>query len=372
MKKQNAGYRQLKYSNYIKEINRPVREVFDQLYKTNEFKDYSNLSQQLGRLGTTPAFKNISAVSQQLGRLSTTPAFENISAVSQQLGGLTNSPALRNINKMTQKIRDSLFSASAVSTMQNIININHSVKTLSMSIATTPAYRSMILDLQECIGKNSVLNDNMSAIINKNQKFLDEIQDSELLLEELIEHPDEEIKSKDIDEILDGNTLYELYTELKNTIDSNAVILKNEAIKNKETRKNINELEKDNKKLITKKQVIFHLIILLISPIFLPFQEAYNEWISQPGTHLIKYIKKEIKSEYVEKEAYVNIRIVKRDNLKVKRSSRVDSETLYTLNFGNLVELIDKKRNWARIRITNYDSEVIEGWVFTRYLEKIN
>ena len=63
--------------------------------------------------------------------------------------------------------------------------------------------------------------------------------------------------------------------------------------------------------------------------------------------------------------------------LNIKKSFVLDGDNKETvlndinLNIGEIVEITTKKKNWSRIKIIK-GNEIIEGWVYTRYLQKIN
>ena len=65
-------------------------------------------------------------------------------------------------------------------------------------------------------------------------------------------------------------------------------------------------------------------------------------------------------------------RIVTANVLNVRKSSSTKSKVIAFTFFGEVVEIVNKKRNWCLIK--RYDSEsetYIQGWVFTRYLGRI-
>ena len=65
-------------------------------------------------------------------------------------------------------------------------------------------------------------------------------------------------------------------------------------------------------------------------------------------------------------------RIVTADVLNVRKSNSIKSKIIAYTFFGEVVEIVNKKRNWCLIK--RYDSEsetYIQGWVFTRYLGRI-
>ena len=67
-----------------------------------------------------------------------------------------------------------------------------------------------------------------------------------------------------------------------------------------------------------------------------------------------------------------NYRIVTADVLNVRQSNSTKSRVIAYTFFGEIVEVVNKKRNWCLIRRYDTTSETyIQGWVFTRYLGRI-
>src|SRR5699024_6503959 len=131
------------------------------------------------------------------------------------------------------------------------------------------------------------------------------------------------------------------------------------------------KIEKEAEKKRAKKIKIMNFIfILFLQPFLQPFLITYNAWAQATTTKIIKTIKNDIKSSY-EQDIYSKVRIVKKDELKIKQSNRRDSSTIGELNFGDVVEMVYKKKNWTKIRKIENDA-IMEGWVYTRYLQKIN
>lgn len=85
----------------------------------------------------------------------------------------------------------------------------------------------------------------------------------------------------------------------------------------------------------------------------------------------LKWLNNEIKED-VSKEDLKNLRIITKNNLIAREENRVASGISAKLNSGDVVQIIDKKKNWTYVLLSNYeDDEIKEGWVFTRYLKKI-
>lgn len=223
----------------------------------------------------------------------------------------------------------------------------------------SPAVEASLISVQQAallLGKLSI-NISVTDTINGNENISEfaNILYKSSLLPDILEIPNEEISRQEIHDVLQEENLLSQYKSLERKIDNlSEKIDKNETLQDK----------------ITKKDVILMLIQILLLPFFHPFLGIYSNWAQQPATQIIKTIKNEIKSTN-EKEIYREIRIVKENGLQVKRSNRRDSQTIGDLNIGEIVEITTKKKNWSRIKIIK-GNEIIEGWVYTRYLQKIN
>ncbi len=72
----------------------------------------------------------------------------------------------------------------------------------------------------------------------------------------------------------------------------------------------------------------------------------------------------DVKDEIIKTYGYVST-----DKLVMRRSNRVKSRAVHTLEFGQIIKIIHKDRNWTLVEYKN-DENVIRGWVFTRYISK--
>lgn len=139
-----------------------------------------------------------------------------------------------------------------------------------------------------------------------------------------------------------------------------------------------------------KYPVVFYLIIWLVLS---PIQSAITDEvlnlikgttvpiIQQVKTADYKYVEKNIKidvnnilnvnieSNDVKDDLLKVFRYVSTDKLIMRQSNRVKSRVIYTLEFGQVVKVIHKDRNWSLVEYEN-DEDVIRGWVFTRYISK--
>lgn len=315
----------------------------------------------------SPVFENLAKVTQQLAESmyqnSTLPIIENITKINHQLVEsiykFSTLPALKNLDTINEQLANSVYRISTLPIIENMNKINQQLAETMYQISTLPALQSSIESAQQAALEISELpiSSSLEEIINSSKhitNLADILYKSELLTGNL-ESSDEEISSQEIHGILKEGNLFSQYKSLERKIDNlSKKVDRKEALQDK----------------ITKKDIILILLPLLLLPFFQPFLEVYNNWAQQPATQIIKTIKNEIKLTN-EKEVYKNIRIVKKSGLQVKQSNKRNSKTLNSLELGELVEIIFKKKNWTKIRVIESE-KIIEGWVYTRYLQKIN
>lgn len=69
-----------------------------------------------------------------------------------------------------------------------------------------------------------------------------------------------------------------------------------------------------------------------------------------------------------------HMRFVTGDRINIRMSFNQKSEIIDQLNRGDIVTFIrkDSSLNWSLIRYKNDDNEVIEGWINSRYLKRLN
>ena len=63
-------------------------------------------------------------------------------------------------------------------------------------------------------------------------------------------------------------------------------------------------------------------------------------------------------------------RFVSTDILHLREQPNIGSASLDELQFGQVITVISKKRNWLKVTYSYDDGEVMQGWVFTRYTER--
>lgn len=200
-------------------------------------------------------------------------------------------------------------------------------------------------------------------------------------IEEAIQNNLKIFRGIDWSEIINSEDLEDL--DIENVLDG-AVIDINEGISFQQ------QVAEFINKLKSKSPVVFLIFyMLVVSPIQSAIDDAVLSVIRGTTETIIqqvqktdyKVIEKRIKIE-VHNTLNINIEsqdaiddlikiygYVSNDKLIMRQSNKVKSRALYTLEFGQVVKIIHKDRNWT---LVEYESgeDVIRGWVFTRYISK--
>src|SRR5690625_2884153 len=154
-----------------------------------------------------------------------------------------------------------------------------------------------------------------------------------------------------------------------------------EAIASNELSENkvFNKVSKSIKSVIL---FTYHFIIFLaaftqvaqyVENTVIPIVQSYHEQeeFFQSEKAAIKWINDELKKN-VSSQITKNFRIVAKNDLVVRKSKTKDSRINGKLNIGNVVQIVEKRKNWSYVIYSNHeDGQVVEGWVFTRYLRQI-
>ena len=82
------------------------------------------------------------------------------------------------------------------------------------------------------------------------------------------------------------------------------------------------------------------------------------------NTLIINVESKDVRDEFMKIYGYVST-----DKLIMRQTNKVKSRVLHTLEFGQVVRIIHKDRNWTLVEYEG-DEDTIQGWVFTRYISK--
>lgn len=134
---------------------------------------------------------------------------------------------------------------------------------------------------------------------------------------------------------------------------------------------NPKEAIKDNVVSAILAEIILRLIYGFIAFV-LSFTNPCMPAVSN-NNYIIKTIKKEVRTMDIDNNFYNAFRIVAKDELEVRRTSNMKSGVKYYLDFGDLVKMEHKNKNWTKVKYTNAFTEEEEvGWVLTRYIKRLD
>jgi len=275
-----------------------------------------------------------------------------ISSIQQQLDSLNISAfgdfsSLNQSTKSYQKMIDSIGDMSAISKYQDTIKSN-----------------SLVADM---------LKDVIPSRINQDL--------SSLKLNSLMESVT--IRGNDYHKIIDAKSTVE-FNEV--TILEELTIMKEEVTDslNSNTAQMEEFIEKVQVFIVSQKNpyiasfflsVIFTIIInLMSSTIYDNIKPNIDNLINskQYQHSMKKEITKSINQIISNPQIKVKFRIVKADVLNIRYKKSTKSKIFSSLNFGEVVEIIKKEKNWCLIKRYDSESETsIQGWVSTRYLARI-
>ena len=121
--------------------------------------------------------------------------------------------------------------------------------------------------------------------------------------------------------------------------------------------------------------IITKLIVHILLVLFLNFISGnyFTPPVKIDYVLLAKQIKKEVHQVEIGTEFYRYYRFVSAPSLTVWSKNSTRSRYVGRLYFGYLVRVIHKKKNWSLIEYRGKDKEVIvRGWVFTRYIKRLD
>jgi len=336
------------------------------LFENSALSQISAISKQLS-LATTP----LSNIGLATSKLFENSALSQMSAISKQLS-LATLP-LSNIGFATSK----LFENSALSQI-SAISKQLSLATLPLSnigFATSKLFENSALSQMSAISKQlSLATLPLSNIGFATSKLFENsaLSQFEVKLKFISENicP---ITELDINE-LTSSEIEVLTSENDNFIET-LEELKINTFNNKFKVEEINQKLEQLLNLIQKQKnsVIINILLgLMVSIIFTyciqPIINNFSLNKSQINKILVPEVKKVLKPNSLSRYRVVIVKTFLNIRTKPKLKSRVISH----LSNGDLVEIVNKQKNWTLIK--KYDSEyetIIQGWVNTRYLLKI-
>lgn len=118
--------------------------------------------------------------------------------------------------------------------------------------------------------------------------------------------------------------------------------------------------------------LVYPIIVALIFSIVNPVTDFYiKESLTAEKREIEKKIKKHVLAATKDTATLDSYRLVSRKFLDVRANPSATSQPHGRLHFGQVVVLIEKRKDWSLIAWSDDENEVaVQGWVFSRYLGK--
>jgi hypothetical protein len=153
------------------------------------------------------------------------------------------------------------------------------------------------------------------------------------------------------------------------------ITLFNSIVEHLDQLRNNQKLERSQKIKQFVWTVTISILINILSGYFEPFfetsQKTFYQEVMRHKNTLLKQVRKEYKDKEYTFEELKPFRMVSTSQLPVRQTNKRNTKAVDTLHFGQVVRVIEKRKNWTFVAYQKEDGEVIKGWVLTRYLEKL-
>ncbi|MFC4558388.1 SH3 domain-containing protein [Virgibacillus kekensis] len=117
--------------------------------------------------------------------------------------------------------------------------------------------------------------------------------------------------------------------------------------------------------------LICGIILFLATPFMQTVQDSITNIMVENKVRVLKVIKAEYQSLILDNKEQLHYRIVSTDKMIVRITKKKNSDPVGQVNFGTVVEVLYKNKNWTLIEYENENEQIVTGWVYTRYLEKL-
>lgn len=315
------------------------------------------------------------------------PVIQSIQMPDAINAAMYGNMATRQLFNIAQPMREAIEQYNRITDSFNIVGLRDALG-MSSDIAGTFSKMGISDNLQHVLNSASLQMDLNSSVNNLNfgiDSFLiKQIQGISIdisAVENAVCNNLEIFKGMDWSSIISPEDLKEL--DLENTLDGSVIDI-NDGISFQQ------KIVDFVNKIKTKYPIMFFLFLYFVLP---PIQDAVVDGITQlirgKTTPIIEQaqttdyraVEKNIKIE-VNNTLNINIEskdvrdkllkiygYVSTDKLIIRQTNKVKSRALYTLEFGQVVRIIHKDRNWTLVEYES-DEDVIRGWVFTRYVSR--
>ncbi|WP_052169550.1 SH3 domain-containing protein [Bacillus siamensis] len=129
----------------------------------------------------------------------------------------------------------------------------------------------------------------------------------------------------------------------------------------------------NNKKTMAVTAVLSFLVATVLQPVGIALTSKYiiDEFIEK-NPESVQEAKNVLKDIPMNKELKTNYRMVIKDTLVVRKRPKTKSNVAYVLDKSSIVFVEEKKKNWSKVLFRNEAGEDQSGWVYTRYIKKLD
>lgn len=235
----------------------------------------------------------------------------------------------------------------------------------------------------ESIKQNSILQEELTKLsesyLNIGQTLSSQIHES-TSLNKLIEKMIQKTNNVEVtaleETIVENSIVTDNQVTIEDLEELKEDILNNIHFDNMNIEESIQSLREYIEKQNNPFMVFFYqlFIAILVGIIMtMSIQPKINEMSSVFNNH--NTVKKEITrniKQVLPNQSINNFRLVKCDILNVRQGKSTKTKIIGYLTMNNLVEIIEKDKNWSLVKHYDSDNEtMIQGWVFTRYLSQL-
>ena len=294
------------------------------------------------------------------------------------------SGAITSINRLSNVIHSSYLKEFAeLKSTLNQIHLNLDLSGLKQTIESINSITLPVVDLSKQIQSMNLSKYNLDKLIPDTRYVFGTIIasidnmssfDISILTEKLNEMKFEEI---DVDNDGTVNFRNELYSreevqEIVNKAINDSGLLFQQESENIDTL--ISEIQRNRQPLY--QQILINLlcgvILFLATPILQSVQESVSSIMIENKTKIVKLIKSEYQSLKLQVSEKNRYRLVKTESMVVRITNKKNSQSVGEVYFGTVVKVLYKNKNWSLIEYENENEQIVTGWVYTRYLEKLN
>jgi len=265
------------------------------------------------------------------------------------------------------------------------------IKTINFSNAISESFKFLrVTNPINCLNdsilalqKTNILMTDLKKNFKYNFNILSSFKNIEMSVDSVLQHFNNipQYQNDEIQLHSDGSVSLSAYTMTQVEITDIIGNIINEAFEKYDNK--LNEVtdsilkEVNSIKEPRKIKIINLFIISILFPIVLqflsPFINIYvGNIISKNKKFFRKYISNQLITQIDDDQRLNYLRIITANNIEVRSKASCKSKFITRLKFGEIVLVVNKKRDWSFIQKFNDDGDIIiQGWVFSRYLKKL-